>query len=144
MNRKMKYIKKKKIFMLFQFLDNSLILVKGDSFASLTRAFLLNSHLFEPLGEPRQRVGIQQLDEEYDEDRLLEAIGMWLKRSLILLEIKKTVSVERPYEVNEKVFGLDQFTDRPPYFVLKTVNDGNVQYAALVPFVPGNSRGGVA
>ena len=129
---------------LFQFLDNSLILVKGDSFASLTQAFLLNSHLFEPLGESRQRVGIQQLAVEYDEGRLLEAIGMWLKRSLILLEIKKTDSVERPYEVNEKVFGLDQFTDRPPYFVLKTVNDGNVQYAALVPFVPGNSRGGVA
>lgn len=129
---------------LFQFLDNSLILEKGDSFASLARAFLLNSHLFEPMGESRQRVGIQQLAVEYDEGRLLEAIGMWLKRSLILLEIKKTVSLERPYEVNEKVFGLGEFTDKPPYFVLKTVNDGNVQYAALVPFVPGNSRGGVA
>ena len=129
---------------LFQFLDNSLILVKGDSFASLTKAFLLNSHLFEPEEEAHQRLGIQQLDEDYDENRLLEGVGRWLKRPLVLLEIKKTASLQHPHEVNEKLFSMSNVTDKPPYFVLKTVNEGNVQYAALVPFVPGNSRGGVA
>jgi hypothetical protein len=126
---------------LYQFLDNSLYLKKGESFSSLAKALLLNSHLFEPEAEAHQRLKMHTYPDEFDESRLLNYIGGLFGRSLVMLELKTVTNLEHPYEVNEFIYN-HVSSSKAPYFVLKTIVNGEVCYAAMVPMIPGKSRGG--
>ena len=124
-------------YSLFDMISNSLFLNSEDNFDTLIQALILNSYLFEPR-KSTKRTKLLTLNIIF-EDKLLKRAADILQRNLVLVELKFQ---HNEYWVNEMVLLNEQYSDKGPYYVLKTVKSGKSLYAAMVPLVPGKFRGG--
>jgi hypothetical protein len=121
----------------------------NDEFDLIRSALIANSHVFEPVTEREARNRVVILPMEVTLDAYLTSISNTLMRNLVVIQLKyNALSVNQPYEVNEwGVIRPRPFADKAPYYVLFTEYVTNVgtqrHFAALVPLVPGKSRGGL-